>query len=403
MKPGTPGFIGERLRQARVYRGLSKTELARRIGTSQPSITQYENGSSSPSPAMFLALSEILEFDSSFFLRAAPDRSGAPVFYRSIRAATKGLRERTEERLGWASELTTLLESYVKLPAANVPEFDVPHDPATLSLQRIEEIAGELRWRWRLGEGAISDVSLLLENNGVVVLRFPLGDPKQDGLSWRNPLTDRPFVIISAEKESAVRSRFDIAHELGHLILHRHVRTKDALKADHWKLLEEQAHYFAGAFLLPAKTFTAALPYVTLGLLVQLKPLWKVSIGAMLFRCQKLGIISKAQAELLWETYGRRRWKAREPLDDILPPEQPRILRRAVELVVSHQVLSRDELATALAIPTTEIEEIVGLPAGFFEGDVARVELRTDRNPQSMGSAAAGGETRKVIPLHERR
>lgn len=399
MKTGTPGFVGERLRQARVYRGLAKTELARAVGTTQPSITQYEQGKSSPGPAVFSRIVEELVFPAEFFFKPAPDWAGAPVFFRSVRAATKGNRERTEERLRWAAELTSLLEQYVNIPAVNIPEFDVPSDPAALSNERIEEIAGELRWRWKLGLGAISDVSLLLENNGIVVLRFPIGDAKQDALSWRNPATGRPFIVLSGDKESAVRSRFDIAHELAHLVLHRRVRRVDVMKGAHWKLMEDQAHRFAGAFLLPAESFTASLPYVTLPLLVQLKPQWKVSVGAMLFRSQTLGVIGKEQAAVLWETYGRRRWKAREPLDDILPPEHPRILRRAVELVISHQVLSKTAIADALAIPTAEIEELVGLPQGFFDGDRARVELRSGVQPAGVGHARVAGGA-KVIPLN---
>ena len=65
----------------------------------------------------------------------------------------------------------------------------------------------------------------------------------------------RPLILLSADKDSGYRSRFDLAHEIGHLVLHRHIqRTTDSARH---KLMEQQAHHFAGEFLLPAETFAS--------------------------------------------------------------------------------------------------------------------------------------------------
>ncbi|MBK8210507.1 MAG: ImmA/IrrE family metallo-endopeptidase [Rhodospirillales bacterium] len=49
-----------------------------------------------------------------------------------------------------------------------------------------------------------------------------------------------PFIFLGADKQSAARSRFDAAHELGHLILHRGVAEED-LEAD-LNRFEREAH-----------------------------------------------------------------------------------------------------------------------------------------------------------------
>jgi Zn-dependent peptidase ImmA (M78 family) len=275
-------------------------------------------------------------------------------------------------------EISRGLQEFVSFPVLNLPAFDVPTDPAELDNDRIEQLAGELRWHWRLGEGAISDVTLLMENHGVVVARTELGASTLDAFSQWDEIGSRAYVILGSDKASAVRSRFDIAHELGHLVLHRAVRVPVVRRGEMHKLMEEQAHRFAGAFLLPARSFAASVPFPGLDLFRELKPKWKVSIALMIRRCLNIGLITRLQYEALYEQYGRRRWRTKEPLDELLQFEQPRLLRRALELVVSHGVLSRQQIVERCALPAAEIEPLVGLPEGYLDGDSAMVRLRPD-------------------------
>src|SRR5439155_14410703 len=161
----------------------------------------------------------------------------------------------------------------------------------------------------------------------IIVAHSELGCEALDSFSeWAG---DTPYIFLGAEKTCAVRARFNLGHELGHLILHRRVDEKHVryIPSDHRKM-EEQAHRFAGAFLLPAKSFGRDVYAVTLEALRSLKPKWKVAIGALLKRAEHLGFISERQLQRTWIAYSRRGWRSREPLDDEIE-EAPPAARRS--------------------------------------------------------------------------
>src|SRR5205085_3002223 len=118
------------------------------------------------------------------------------------------------------------------------------------------------------------------------------------------------------DKASASRQRFDAAHELAHLVLHRGVDPKRLNSAADYKIMEDQAHYFASALLMPAESFASDLYAPTLDGMLSLKQTWKVSVAAMIKRCEALGIIDDEGARRLWINYNRRGWRRTgEPFD----------------------------------------------------------------------------------------
>lgn len=112
-----------------------------------------------------------------------------------------------------------------------------------------------------------------------------------------------------ADKASAVRQRFDAAHELAHVLLHRSVENKRLNTAADNKIIEDQAHYFANALLLPADQFVNEVWAPTLDAMIALKDRWKVSVGAMIKRCEALELVDRDQAQRLWINYNRRGWR----------------------------------------------------------------------------------------------
>ena len=73
MRPGTPGFIGQRLREAREARAKTAADLAKLVGVTRAAISQYEGGHQTPSPAVMEKLSKELGVPSQFFLRQQQD------------------------------------------------------------------------------------------------------------------------------------------------------------------------------------------------------------------------------------------------------------------------------------------------------------------------------------------
>lgn len=398
MKPGTPGFVGERLREAREARGLTATSLSALVGVSRQAISQYENGSVTPGPDVMESMSSVLNLPIAYFLRPAPVSETAPVYYRSISTATSSSRTRGLRRYDWLFEIVDHLRQFVELPTVNLPDVGVPEDPLAIGDDLIEQAATDVRRFWGLGDGPISNVVWLLENQGVIIARDAFGTENIDAFSVLSARDSTPYILLGADKGSAARSRLDVAHELGHIILHRHLSPSLIRHRSHHALLERQAFRFAGAFLLPAESFASNLYVVNLDALRTLKPTWIVSIGAMIKRADDLSLLSPDQVRRLWISYARRGWRKREPLDDEIPVEMPRLLKRAFQMVFDEGIESpADVLGAAVPLAPTDIAELTGLSPYYFAEKQPTVHMLDRRKRQLRSPTTWPGEPGEIM------
>jgi len=382
MTVGTPGFVGERLRQARDARGLTTVALADLVGVTRSAISLYENGNATPQPEILTRLSSKLNMPFVFFLKPINNHTADTIFYRSLSSTTRIARASARSRYEWLSkDIIPFVRKYVSYTEPNVSISN--NTLGELTNNRIEEIAKQARNNWGLGIGPISNVTLLFENNGIIVSKIELCEPKLDAFSAWDSVDNRPYIVSNIDKHSAVRWRFNITHELGHLIMHKNVGKKQLATPRNFKIIEQQAHRFAGAFLLPPESFARDLYAPTLDVLLSLKPKWKVAIGAMIKRLENLDIISESEARRLWINYNRRGWRTEEPLDNELPFEQPRLLRKALELVAS-QLKSPEQVKELLAMPSREIENLTNLSRDFFRESIPQVILK-NTHPEAPG------------------
>lgn len=369
MRAGTAGFVGQRLKEAREARGLTQISLSEMLGVSNRAISQYEKGLGTPHPDIMQKIPAILNIPMAYFL--APIKSNEniqePVFYRSMSSATAMARVRGENRYKWLKKIATYLEEFIEFPKENFPDSKYSDDPLKITQADIEEAASELRKFWGLGDGPISNVTFLLENNGAIVSRMSLGADTLDAFSNWNNIDNRPYIILSPDKWSAARSRLDAGHELAHIILHRRIPIDLLRNTPKFKIMESQAFKFAGSFLLPATSFSEDFFIPTLDALITLKNKWNVSIGAMIMRAKDLDLINDEQSSRLWRYYARRGYKKKEPLDDVVEPEKPELLKQAMTLLVEENIQSRIQILSELSLNELDIEEIVGLPSGFFD------------------------------------
>jgi Zn-dependent peptidase ImmA (M78 family)/DNA-binding XRE family transcriptional regulator len=375
MRPGTHGFSGGRLLEAREARGIPAAQLAGVIGVSRQAVSQYEHGLQSPSPETMARIGVALDLPITFFLRDEGLAPAAAIFYRSLSSATKQARRASERRFGWLRDAVAFLQEFVDFPAINLPQRQYAGGFERLSDDDVEQIATEARRFWGLGDGPITNVVWLLENNGIVVSRQLLRAAELDAFSHYD---ERPYVVLGDDKRCAVRSRFDAAHELAHLLLHQKVTTEQLTQADVFRKVEDQANRFASAFLLPKQSFfEVARRGLSLEALRSAKEKWRVAISCMIMRASQLGLLNEYRQQRLWINYSRRKWRRQEPLDDRLEPEQPRLLKRSCELIVSNGVVSKQDFSARLYLPNHDVEELLGLPSGFFHEGDAGLRLRT--------------------------
>jgi Zn-dependent peptidase ImmA (M78 family)/transcriptional regulator with XRE-family HTH domain len=368
MPQGAIGFSGPRLREAREARGLTGVSLAEIAGVTPAMISQYEHGAKLPQPGVLERIAGGLNLPVPFFLQPHDpneDAVDSPLSFRSMSAATKTARTREERRFRWHVSTTHYIERFATLPTVNFPTWDLP-GTTDLNDEDINLIASKLRRFWGLSDDPVADMVELLEKNGAVVVRCDLGARVLDAYSgWSR---GRPHIILGADKMVAVRSRYDVAHELAHLILHRNVIESELKRSELHKEIERQANFFAGAFLLPVRTFSEEFGVPTLDAMLPLKLKWRVSVGAMIFRAGWLNLISADQQERLWIANGRRGWRTHEPYDDEIPVEQPRTLRAAFELARGSPSFTLGGLRASLKYSDSDIEQLCGLPHGYLQG-----------------------------------
>ena len=370
MPVGSPGFVGSRLREAREVRQLTGAALASLIDVTPAGVSAYENGRASPSPEVLSRISTVLNYKLDLFFRPEEASLDDTVFERSRSAITKSTRRRTRHQRKWLREIILYLDQFAILPEANVPSAD-GQDWFTLSSEDIETAARRTRRHWNLGDGPISNVTLLVEKNGVVVAAIPMNARSLDAFSTWDPVDQRPYIVLGTDTPSPFRTRFNVCHELGHLILHRDVTPQQFSDQLQFKLIEAQADRFAAAFLTPASTFSTDIVDPSLELFRVLKPRWRTSIKMMVHRAQELNIIDREEARRFYINYNRRGWNRKEPLDDETSPEQPRLLRKVFEAIVDNSVIERSQIVAALPFNREDIEQLSGLPYGYLDDESA--------------------------------
>ncbi len=386
MPAGVQLFNGKRLAQARTARGLTAVTLSELAEVSTPSISLYEKGTQKPKQEIIERMAAALKVPVIFFYKDIDVAKPEKLFYRSMSAATKATRTRAESKYEWALEVMEYLMEFFDYPAFNFPDLDVPEDFLDLENDLvIESLAQQLRDYWNLGTGPIVDLVRTLESNGVLVWRTELEAKTLDAFSeFREP---HPVVVLSSDKENYFRSRFDAAHELGHLLLHRHIDRTTLNKSSEFKKIEEQAHRFAGAFLLPATSYSNDLWAPTLDAFRTLKPQWNVSIAMQIMRSKQLHLIDEDQQKRLWINMSRRKWRQKEPLDDSTPAEKPGLINKSIKMLVDEKVRTRDQIVSDLSLSALDIEKLCELPEGYM------------RNIQDEELPRLKGKNAKILPF----
>ncbi|RAV18812.1 helix-turn-helix domain-containing protein [Paenibacillus contaminans] len=358
-------FIPDRLVEAREIRGMTTTELAEEVGVSQQAISKFEkNDKSSPSFETIEKIALVLNVPVNFFYKTSVPTKEAVVFFRSKSAATVKSKKIHANKLGWIREISLYLDNLLVFPTTKIPRLIDRERFIPTEFNEIDEMAISVREMWGLGNGPISNIVLLLEKMGAVVARSPFSTYSIDACSvWHDG--DRPYILLSNDK-TASRSRFDIAHELGHLVLHSRLKTSEFNQKENYKRIEKEANRFASSFLLPAPSFGREIFSSTLEHLVSLKERWKVSINAIAYRAMQLEIFSEYQYIYLKNKLAQNNWLTKEPLDDELPFEEPTLLKQAFEAVVENDIKTKQDIVSELGLYREEIEAIANLEANYL-------------------------------------
>lgn len=373
-----PQVIPERITEAREALSLSMADLGRAVGVTRQAISYYETGAKHPEAEVLAQLGHALNQPIAYFTSARPQghgRSGT-VFFRSFASKTKSTNKKCEIYRDWLDQIAFYLGGMVTLPRVSLPAA-APADPSGIySREEIERFATQCRRMWGLGDGPVANLLLLLESKGVVVARADFEDAALDAFScW---IGSRPFIFLSSDR-TAVRSRYDAAHELAHLILHPGITTEQMEDVQIHHRVEKEANLFAAAFLLPRQVFRYEVHSTRLNAFLSLKKRWRVSVGALIGRCKDIGIIDDFEFRRLRKLMSHYGYIKQEPLDNQLEPEEPTVLRRSIELLLSKDVKDAAAILGDLRLSPDAICAISGVKPELFtfvEAETLNLRLR---------------------------
>ncbi|MGZ8182312.1 MAG: helix-turn-helix domain-containing protein [Methylobacter sp.] len=353
--------MAQNLRLARLFHGLSLQELADAVGKSRQYLSRLESGIEQPSESLELDLAEALDVLPGFFsaLDAMPIADEQCHFRKQLTTKV-ALRQVARAKGEMFKRLVSVLDRNLDFPAYGF----LHEEPATP--EEIEKVAEACRAEWGLGLGPIANMIRVAENAGAVLMRMDGLSNEIDAISFA---TRRPVITLNGEGKSACRTRFGIAHEIGHLTIHVGVQTGD-------RLTENQANRFASAFLMPRVYFIKECQSAFRGsrlnwsAIIDIKLKWKVSKAAILYRGRQLGVFSEDHYRSGVIALRRHGEALQEREDDVILPETPEMVSDGLLVLEQQCRMPRSAISREMFVKPKILDQLLGASGSVRSGNV---------------------------------
>lgn len=336
---GMRKFNSELLRIARESRFITQEELATAVGVEQGTLSKIEKVIQSADAELVNKIADSLSYPVDFFYQ---EKKVLPVeghYRRKVTTPVKKMKQYIAQMTLAEWQFMSMLDE-IELPETKMPTWDVMLDGGPSLCAKF------LRDFWKIPKGRITNLTKMIEDNGIVIIALDIGD--LDGFStfFNGSI---PVIFIN-KKSPADRYRLTLAHELGHLIMH--FRSKVGPERD----LEDEAYKFAIELLVPENSIRPYFSRVTLEKLADLKAYWYVSMGALLKYANSLGIVTGNQYRYLWMQMGSLGYRSKEPIS--IPDEKPGLINEMIKAYLFDLGYSKAELASTLYLSVAEFERI---------------------------------------------
>ena len=342
-------FNPDMLALARDARGFTQAELVASLGDamSQAKLSKIENGLVQPSDPDVAALAAALEFRQEFFFHGHFRHAEPATYHRKRQKLAKKDWAQTYAKAEIYRIAVGLFLKSVELspraptpPAIDVDQYDGD----------IGQIARAVRQLWALPRGPVEDVTSCLENAGVVVFAFDFGTDLCDGFC-QQPSDGMPPAIFINARQPKDRMRYSLAHELGHLVMHRLPNPN----------MESEANAFASEFLMPTEDIRKDFYGLSLEKFMSLKLYWRTSMQSLIMRAHSVGRLSESAYRYYMMSMNKRGWRTREPVELNNVKEAPRLLGQLVRSHMGPLRYELEEMSALVGLKPQEFEEFFGL------------------------------------------
>ncbi|MBP2241566.1 Zn-dependent peptidase ImmA (M78 family)/DNA-binding XRE family transcriptional regulator [Cytobacillus eiseniae] len=375
-------FIGKSLTNIRILHELSRAQLADELGITEQAVWQYENGYVSPKLEIVNKMKSLFQVKSSYFYRndllensnVADNIRMQSIAYRS---ETINSTIKTQSELVHVKYLDAFIKkvgSKIKYPSnilLELREIVVEYLISNQKLDREEQIkaiAGLARDKMSLPRNTNKNFLFYLEKAGAFIFEKSIGDTIDAYSLWTED--DHPYIVIGTIKKSAARRNFDLAHELGHLLLHYKVEF-NMLDKQTYRKMEEEANFFASEFLLPADEFRKDCSNISKvsnpDSYIDLKIKWNVSLQAMAIRANHLDILTHQQFRYFFMSINKKGYRKLEPMDNDISIEHPMKIQSILQLLFEKGEYSVSSLINELKVDIGFLAMITGINESFFE------------------------------------
>ncbi|WP_028543688.1 helix-turn-helix domain-containing protein [Paenibacillus taiwanensis] len=380
-------FIGENLTNLRIMRGYSRKQLSEKLGVTEQAVWQYENAYTSPKMQIVNELKRIFSVKSKYFYTddmLARHMTPANIDLMNIAYRSKVLNviSKTQAEAKHVEYLDTFVNyitTKVNLPALKIIQLrdeviEYVNHTEDDRVTQINHVAHLARTRLDLSKSNNDDLMFLIEKSGVFIFEKAIGEEIDAYSLWTR--NDRAYIILGNMKRAAVRRNFDIAHELGHLLLHYRLEFANFDRKEH-NIIEREADMFAGALLLPEDEFRLDIKdvfHITKpDDYLDLKKKWKASLQVLGYRAANLGLLTPKDHRNFYAAMHRKGYLKMEPLDDVIPIQKPLKIKTIIDLVSTRGLVDVGEMIeNDWKVEVSFFYHMTGIDSDFFNKYMTR-------------------------------
>ncbi|MNO85314.1 helix-turn-helix protein [compost metagenome] len=375
-------FIGENLANLRIMHGYSRKQLSEMLDVTEQAVWQYENSYTTPKMQIINELNRIFNVKSKYFYNqdmisrynTTSNINLVNIAYRSKILNTISKTQSEVKHVEYLDTFVNYITAKVSLPLLNIinlrnDAIKYLYNTDDNRVTQINQVAKLARKRLGLSPGTNDELMYLVEKSGIFVFEKAIGEEIDAYSLWTK--NDRAYIILGNLKRSAVRRNFDIAHELGHLLLHHRLEFTNLDRKEH-KIIENEANTFASAFLLPEDEFINDIEYIPYptnpDAYLDLKKKWKTSLQVLGYRAAQLDIIGPKDHRNFYAALHRKKYLEKEPLDDLLLLQKPMKIKTIIDFASNKELVDiRKMIEDDWKVELPFFHQMTGIDHDFFE------------------------------------